>query len=487
MNTPAGHGNNLKPGGPPDIELDEPSFPRSETPSGEAANSETRPASIGLKSVLITILGLLLIWVPAILLLQRLPSEYVAAWTILIPGSNVGTSIDLESTGQANTSIASQYSTAGIDPKVNYKAIALSLPVRKRAAMILDVPIEDLEKPKVKLTQQTSLMQLLFTAGDAEGVKELADVYYTAFIEQLEALRNELQIIKEKESTRIVNEHRATVKKTSKALADFRDKNTIVSVKQHDSLLADLVEMNTFLSRTEIEKSSVDAKLSSIETTLDIDTESAGQMLKLEHDTLFQALMESYADSHIAYLSETAVLGRKHPKVVAARSQSLRHLSDLSERASLLLGSPEVLDELLTLPGSNEVISSILKDYLQLASEENGLESQIDKIRNAIDKQNSTLQSFTRLRTTLEYLEREQEVATTVYASALARVDLENIDRFAVYPITQLLSPPEKPAAEETLKSLLLLAASAAGTLLILLAAILYWTRYKWLPAIRKK
>ena len=274
MSTPDQSGPNLNPYKPPDTDFVEARITSSETPSGEAANSKIRPRGIGLKSVVITILGLLLIWVPAVLLLQRLPSEYVAAWTILIPGSNVGTSIDLESTGQANTSIASQYSTAGIDPKVNYKAIALSLPVRKRAAMVLEIPVEELEKPKVKLTQQTSLMQLMFVAGGAEEVKDLAEIYYTAFMEQLEVLRNEIQNIKEIESTQIVNEHRDTVTRTSEALADFRNKNDIVSLRQHDSLLADLDEMNTLLIRTEIEKSSVDASLDSIENVLDIDAKN---------------------------------------------------------------------------------------------------------------------------------------------------------------------------------------------------------------------
>ena len=452
----------------------------------DSANSGNRPRRKWRKSVLLTLLGLLLIWGPVLFVIPRIPPEYVAAWTILIPGSNVGTSIDLESTGQANTSIASQYSIAGIDPQVNYKAIALSLPVRKRTAALLDVPVEEIEKPKVKLTQQTSLMQLIFTSDDPDGVTTLANTYYEAFMQQLEILRNEIQSIKENETRGQADEHRKTVNITTRQLDEFKEVNAIASVKQHDALLAELDELTSLLNRTEIEKAAVDAKLVSMKFSLDINTEIAGQMLKLQNDQLFQALIASYAESQIAYLSENATLGRNHPRVIAARSEANRHLANLQSRADRILGQPGELDKLGILPGANEVNSNIIADYLQLEAEAQGMQKQVLEIQNAIDTQAGQLQKLTRLRTELESLQREQEVATTIYASVLARVDLENIDRFSVYPITQLLSPPERPANKESLKLLILLAAALAGSLLILLAASAYWLRNKWLPATRK-
>lgn len=452
----------------------------------DSANSAGKPRRKWRKSVLLTLLGLLLIWGPVLFVIPRIPPEYVAAWTILIPGSNVGTSIDLESTGQANTSIASQYSIAGIDPQVNYKAIALSLPVRKRAAVILDVPVEEIEKPKVKLTQQTSLMQLIFTSDDADGVTTLANTYYDAFMQQLETLRNEIQSIKESETRSQADGHRETVNNTTRQLDEFREENALASVKQHDSLLSELDGLNSLLHRTEIEKAATDAKLVSIKHSLDIDTETAGQMLKLQNDQLFQALIASYSQSHIAYLSENATLGRNHPKVIAARSEANRHLGNLQSRAERILGQAGQLDQLGILPGANEVNSNIIADYLQLEAEAQSLQKQVVEIRNSIDTQAGRLQKMTRLRTELESLEREQEVATTIYASVLARVDLENIDRFSVYPITQLLSPAEKPQSKETLKLIILLAAALAGTMLVLLAASTYWLWNKWHPATQK-
>ena len=158
----------------------------------------------------------------------------------------------------------------------------------------------------------------------------------------------------------------------------------------------------------------------------------------------------------------------------------------MRSRAENILGSPFKLDNIGFLPGAIEANVPIISDYLQLAAEAQGLEQQVGQIQNSIDTQSEQLQTLTSLRSKLEGLEREQEVANTIYASVLARVDLENVDRFSVYPVTQLLSPAEAPTKKENLKQLLLLAAALAGTLLVLLAASAYWLLKKWLPATRK-
>ncbi len=454
--------------------------------SGQLNLDSAKPKAVGLISVIVTIMGLALVWAPALFFYKKMPPEYISAWTILIPGSNVGTSIDLESTGQANTSIASQYSTAGIDPKVNYKAIALSLPVRKKAAAVLDLPVAEIEKPKVKLTQQTSLMQVVFTEEDADVVSELANAYYDAFIEQLEVLRDEIQQIKQSETLSQVNEHKQNVQRTTQNLDIFRAENGFVSSAQHDALQTELQNLYELRSRSEIEEAATRAELDSLQNTLNLKPQAAARILELQQDALFQALVESYASSYVAWLDEISVLGRKNPKVIARKAESDRHKDKLWARASELLKGKGTLDEIGLLPALSETNVSMFQDYIALEAKSQGLRQQVEKIKKEQSRREQNLSDLTLLSSQLEHLEREQEVATTIYASALARVDLENIDRFSVYPITQLLTPAEKPEAPEKLKKLLLIAAAVMGSLLILLAASIYWTRFKWLPAIRK-
>jgi uncharacterized protein involved in exopolysaccharide biosynthesis len=64
-----------------------------------------------------------------------------------------------------------------------------------------------------------------------------------------------------------------------------------------------------------------------------------------------------------------------------------------------------------------------------------------------------------------------------LFSSALARLDTNKQDRFASYPLVQILEAPSLPRAPSSPSPLLALAGAVVASFLVLFGAALIWTR----------
>ena len=129
------------------------------------------------------LLGVLMtIWLPVGMFISLLPTMYTSRWDLILPGAGTGTghAVNLESVGQASATAASPYTSHSIDPKVNYKALAESMPVLSAAAAELDMPAQAFGKPRIKLVDQTALMHFRVSAGTAETAHAKSQALYRA-------------------------------------------------------------------------------------------------------------------------------------------------------------------------------------------------------------------------------------------------------------------------------------------------------------------
>ena len=64
--------------------------------------------------------GMILIWAPVILFVTTAPPVYNSSWTIIIPGTQVGASVDLVNVGEAYTDVRTPYGGNSFSPGVNF-------------------------------------------------------------------------------------------------------------------------------------------------------------------------------------------------------------------------------------------------------------------------------------------------------------------------------------------------------------------------------
>lgn len=118
-----------------------------------------------IKTVLLT---LALIWLLVLVILFITPTRYTSKWVLILPGAGAGAMVSLDSIGQASSSSSSPYLSSAIDPRENYKAIALSDILLSTTAKELNITASALGMPKLKLPSQTGLMEFTINAATPE-------------------------------------------------------------------------------------------------------------------------------------------------------------------------------------------------------------------------------------------------------------------------------------------------------------------------------
>lgn len=452
----------------------------------EVAVPASRRKSRNWKYELVAIAGLILIWLPALLFLSLSSPVFKSQWTIVIPGTTTGSSINIDSIGEAKTTVDSQYGGKAIDPKVNYKAVLLSSTVLEGAASRSDMEIEEFGKPKVKLVDQTAMMEVVTQADTRELAKLKAQNLYKAFMDELEELRAGERIIKQNSSQSQLVDYQSNVDKAQEALQQYRASSEIVSTEQYRTLISNVGELTEKLRNSETEFAAVSAKFNALVLTLGMDPESAAIVLKLRQDLMVQSQLRAYAQAHAMMTEEAAILGGKHPKVVHARSRTRLAYGALLERADEVLGfsSKHVLDQFM--PNAESIDSTLYAELIRLQGDQAALQSEVLLLEQKLPDLNKQILRFSDEAAKLEELERNHQIASTILVSATARLDLGKSDNFASYPLTQLLVAPSAQNKPSRLKTLFVLLGALAGTVLVIMALLIVRYRKLWLQLIQK-
>lgn len=214
-----------------------------------ARGSSMRPRTRRAAYLLLATAILSVIWGLTIAFIAVAPVTYTTSWTMTLPGTGSGLSVNFESIGQASTSANSSYSSSSLDPKVNYRAIAESPAVLERAASTVDMHPDDYGKPKIKLTDQTALIALQTSAPSAKAALARANAHIDAFNEVIEQLRNDEQARREAVIRRSLETYDRTLKETQRKLLEFQSNSGLVSMEQFKELTLSVEALKDTLER----------------------------------------------------------------------------------------------------------------------------------------------------------------------------------------------------------------------------------------------
>lgn len=436
---------------------------------------------------ILALVCLLLIWVPALLLFKKMPPVYKSGWTIMIPGTTSGSSINLDTVGEANTSTNSRYDGKAVDPKVNYKAILMSPPVLEKAAERSGMTVKEFGKPKIKLVDQTSMMEVMHQSDDPDVALSMTQSLYTVFMEEVTALRKDERLTKQAESNEQLLEYQDAVQTAQESLLQFKRSSEIVSSNQYEKLLEDVATVTEQKRNAQIRFATLSARYDDLQESLDMDPVLAGKILKLQQDLMVQSLVQEYAKAHASMVELRAVLGTSNPKYVHSNLRTGNARYALGLRAEEVLGEKgdEILD--LIMPGASSTDSSLYSDLIRLQSEQAGLSSEIESLDKTLPELENSILLYSEQNTKLAELEQDYSIANTILVSATARLDLGKSDIYATYPMTQLLVPPSVPEPPSKLPKLFVLLGAAIGSFFVILGLIIIWNRKRWLRVIQKK
>lgn len=116
------------------------------------------------------VVSIILLWLLVFSVLSLLPKQFASKSTLIVPGATQSVSVSLDRIGQSTTSPAQAYNTVALSPKVIYKEMLLSDEVRQAAARTLGLTLGEFGAPRIKLVDETALINIELRGRDADSV-----------------------------------------------------------------------------------------------------------------------------------------------------------------------------------------------------------------------------------------------------------------------------------------------------------------------------
>lgn len=410
------------------------------------------------------------------------PRTYDSGFTLILPGAGSQASVNLESLGQTTSSSPSPFGGSSLSPTENYKRLFQSYRLRGEVAERMGLTMAEVAPPKIKLANQTKLMYLSVRSADPVTAKRLAETWLEAFEDELHQLRKEEQTLREQAYLRTLEGFEAEVEKARARIIAFQSEYGLISIEQFQELVALTDLLRQDLERADTEMRIAQSEIGRLTELLDLSPEQAADVMTLLSDGTFQSLVDARSDAETRRAELSNMLGPNHPDMMAASEESAGVRSALTERGIALLGFEGFvsLDEVYytSSDGRSALISSLVEASVKLSGAR-------QRRRSVAEQLQRTQERVARLSvpaTELDALLRDHQIAETVFASALARMDTSRTDFFASYPLTQTVEAPALPSEPATPSRKFIALGAFAGLFLFAIGLALLWIR---LPVIR--
>lgn len=435
---------------------------------------------------IVALSALAVLWIPATVVTTMSEQTYTSKWTLILPGSGSGHAVNLDSIGQASATMSSPYSGTSLDPKVNYRAIAESVPVLSRAAESVNLSLAEFGKPRIKLVDQSSLIYFSITAASPELARNKSYALYNALQQQLEWLREDESSSREQAARTLLASFGKKLSDAQNDMLSFQTNSSILSIEQFNELTLTIERLRTRRTDLQAELKGLEQRTRSLGEILGLEPVLAADAMALQQDQLFQRFLKNYAEAAALYTEYDARWGENHPKLIKVLEQRRKARQALLKRSRQLLRKSMPVERLLTL-GVNDNRAGLFQELVTLHTRAEGMRSQNATLATQIDELQQRLESITTEAASLEDLKRKQQVATAVFTTALAKLDMGKSDMFSSYPLIQMLAHPSLPRQPDNLKKVLALGGAAGGTLLCLIALGLLWIRKPYFRKILMK
>lgn len=422
------------------------------------------------------LLSYILIVAMVMIYLNRTP-VFSSNMALVLPGSGSSTSFQLDEVGAAKSQTSSPFAGASFNPRVNYKEILRSREVLEMASAKLGLNLESLGLPKVKLTEQTSIIQVDVKANQSELAREKAWAIYHAFQAHLDLLRAD-EIMRRDESIKnVLEQYRSRLAETRQSLIEFQERSLLVDASQLDKLMATLNDLRTerlFASAEHKQKNDFVQQLS---FDLGVSPALAGKAFALQSDTQFKAHLRELDESAKEFSQFRSMWGNNHPKVKASQQRLEYARKAAFGRSSNLLG--DIAAESLSVmnleasPDRARLFGDLMDSYAQVR----GSEAKISELQRTESMMEDRLRVLARESKELERLQREYDLAEAVFTSAAAELEAGKADVFASYPVVQLLTAPNAPFKQKSPDLKVAVAGGLAGFLFITTILLIVWQR----------
>jgi uncharacterized protein involved in exopolysaccharide biosynthesis len=421
-----------------------------------------------------------------LLYLNKDPS-FTSDMEMVLPGTGSSNSVSLDNVGQIVSQTSTPFTGGSFNPRVNYKEMLSSRGVRARAAEKLHISLEELGEPKIKLTEQTSIISLSMNANDQGVAQAKTLALYEALQDELSNLRADEVLRRDKSTNHVLDQYRERMNITRNAIVDFQQRSIVVSTDQMDQLVRTLSGIKEKRLYVKAEAKQLEEYIHQLSAELGVSPKLAGQAFALQSDVEFRAYMTELKESITQLTEYSSRWGVNHPKVKTQQKRVNFTRIAINERSSEMYGvnSSEIFNSLnLDL---NPKRAELFADLIDAYAKHKGQYSMFIDLGQSMVHLSDQLKIYSREIVELERLQREFNMAEAIFTSAAARLEASKADIFASYPVLQMLASPSYPMEQDSLRNIIALLAAIVGFVFITFGLLVLSQRNKLIGVLLKK
>jgi uncharacterized protein involved in exopolysaccharide biosynthesis len=424
-----------------------------------------------------------LIWGLGLLYLKLAPPTYTSQLALNLPGAGSGVNLSFPDIGSATSSTSSPFGSPSQDPRANYQYIANDDNVIEDAAKSLNITSKEFGRPKSKLIDNTTILQFEIVAASPQKARDRSSALYRALTRKLDRLRAEEMSKRDVGIQATLESAQKKLQDAQRRLSEYKAKSGLNSVDQVKDLSSNIEQLRKQKAEALAQQQQVSQRLQQLSSDLGLSVKEAANAFTLHADRLFQQNLNDYNESTAMLTVLRSKWGNNHPSVVKEIGKQEASQSALMKRARLLLGrniSQANLARLNMSSNSNGTgREALFKDLVTVQAEYSGIVAQNETLAQQIVLLESRLDRLSQKASTLDRLNRDAQIAETVFASTLAKLDLGKSEIFVAYPLVQLIAEPSLPSEPTSPKPLFIYLGASLGSILVSAALLLLYLRHR--------
>jgi uncharacterized protein involved in exopolysaccharide biosynthesis len=431
--------------------------------------------------LLTALIGHGVIWGLAIAVMLLWPRSYMVESSLIVPSSDPDARVDLKEVGQAYATPRATYDSKSLDPRVNYKEIMLSANVIDAAASAVGLLSSQYGEPRIKLIDQSSVMEITTSARSPELALAKAQAIHQIFQQRLTELRMDELTQREQAIERAVQASRNKLDGAQRDLLRFKVGAQIVTDKQLDEMAL----ASTTLRRRRIElgqKLAHDrASVSSLSVQLSVPLKLAGWTLTLHADAVFLEHVRQLSTAAALLSEQSFKWDAAHPKVREATGQRDAAFKAMQNRAQSVLGQPVSAEDLrrMALVLQDRSREQLLREMVQMQASVSAGEAELAEIEQQWRRLSAELPQLAAQSAQLEELQRRVTFSEAVFTGAVGKTDVGNSNIFSSYPMVQTMVAPTRPERPSAPRATYVGAGAVAASVMLTVGLALAWLRLK--------
>jgi DNA-binding NarL/FixJ family response regulator/uncharacterized protein involved in exopolysaccharide biosynthesis len=423
-----------------------------------------------------------LVWLLAVVYLRLAPPTYTSKWGVKTIEADPGVELILPDGGKASSVPKSWEPPSNRDLRNDYVYIFSSPEVLKEAAAFLKISEDDYDEPRVTVDEENGIIAFEIDGQTPEEAQQKAIAFNQIVDRKIAKLREKELGRQEVNNQNTLEKARAKLTVAQQRLSEYQAKSGIDSDRQVENLTENIENLRRQQSELLAKQKGIGSRYERLDLDVkDLSSPQASDSYKLLADSVYKKQLEQYA---IAKSSLTTLLNRftpEHPIVQEKQKELTRTAAALETQASSVLGRSVNIDTLAKIaplafdPQTALVREDLQKELITNRAEWQKLQAQNAELAQQIAQLETRLRNMSQEKLQIDNLKRDVQVAEAVFASTLAKLDLNQENIYSVYPPLQLVNEPDIPEKPSNPNPTSVVLGGLAGSFLVTTGLALLW------------